>query len=224
MNFNLLKQLNPFKTIYYNFKWFPFQVARKLPVFIAWNTVISKSGGVILKGDVHTAIVNIGFPLGGFRNKKDNTMIDIRGNVIFCGRCSLGKGCKMIVDRDGSIEFGRNFNCTAGLNLECKKSIRFGDDCVLSWDITILDTDFHPIMDSMGKVLNPNKPVIIGNKVWIGYNTKIMKGVTIADKMVIASNTVVSQSVIESSSVVGNAGNQIKILRTNVSWQPTDVQ
>lgn len=224
MNFNLLKQVNPFKTIYYNFKWFPFPVARKLPVFIAWNTIISKSGGVILKGDIRTAMINIGFPLGGFRNRKDNTMIDIRGNAIFEGRCSLGKGSKVIVDSDGTISFGRNFNCTAGLNLECKKSIIFGDDCVLSWDITILDTDFHPIMDNMGKVLNPNKPVVIGSKVWIGYKTRIMKGVTIADNVVIASNSVVSRSVTETSSVVGNEGNQMKILRTNVSWQPTDVK
>ena len=224
MLFNLLKQVNPFKTIYYNLKWFPFPIGKKLPVFIAWNTAIYKSGGVILRGNIHTAMIKIGFPLGGFRNRNDSTMIDFRGNAIFKGHCSLGKGSKVIVDRDGTIVFGNNFNCTAGLNLECKKSIRFGNDCVLSWDITILDTDFHPIIDDLSNILNPNNPVVIGNNVWIGYNTKIMKGITIADNVVIASNTVVTKSINDSCSVVANEGLKMKTLRKKVSWQPTDIK
>lgn len=102
---------------------------------------------MFLKGDVHFGMVSFGFLLGGFRNHKDDTLIDIRGVVIFNGRCSLGKGSKVIVDTEGSLDFGKNFNCTAGLNLECKQSIKFGDGVVLAWDITILDTDFHPIYD-----------------------------------------------------------------------------
>lgn len=169
-------------------------------------------------------MISIGFPLGGFRNKKDNTLVDFRGNVVFNGRCSLGKGCKVIVDRGGRLEFGKNFNCTAGLNLECKKSIRFGDNCVLSWDITIIDTDFHPIYDENKNVLNPNKPVVIGNNVWIGYNSNILKGVEIADNVVIASNSVVSKNIIKTGVIVANEGNNQRIIKTNVSWSPIDVR
>ena len=95
---------------------------------------------------------------------------------------------------------------------------------MLSWDITILDTDFHPIIDDQSNILNPNNPVVIGNNVWIGYNTKIMKGITIADNVVIASNTVVTKSINDSCSVVANEGLKMKTLRKKVSWQPTDIK
>ena len=195
MNIHYFKNINPFKTILYNFKWFPFNIARHIPVIIGWNTEVRKLGRVFFDCDRYMGMINLGFQLGGFRNKNDDTFIDIRGDLIFKGRCSLGKGCKVIVDSGGRIEFGCNFNCTAGLNIECKKSIIFGDNCVLSWDITILDTDFHPIIDEYNAVVNPNKEIVIGNDVWIGYNSKILKGVKVADNTIIASNTIVTKSV-----------------------------
>ena len=192
-----------------------------MPVVISWNTRVRKLGKVFLDCDIHFGMVNLGFQQGGFRNKNDDTFIDIRGDIIFKGRCCLGKGCKVIVDSGGRIEFGHNFNCTAGLNMECKKSIIFGDNCVLSWDITILDTDFHPINDEYNVVVNPNKEIVIGNDVWIGYNSKIMKGVKVADNTIIASNTIVTKSVKQSGVIIGNEGNKQRILRSGISWKPS---
>lgn len=66
MLFNLLKQVNPFKTIYYNLKWFPFPIGKKLPVFIAWNTAIYKSGGGNTKGQYPYCNDQDRIPLGRF--------------------------------------------------------------------------------------------------------------------------------------------------------------
>lgn len=168
-------------------------------------------------------MINLGFHLGGFRNKNDDTFMDIRGQAVFNGYCSIGKGSKVIIDKKGRVEFGKNFNCTAGLNMECKKHVVFGDNCVLSWDITILDTDFHPIYDEHQKIINPNKPIQIGNLVWIGYNSKILKGVIVPDNVVIASNTIVSKSISQSGIIVGNEGYQLNKIKDNIGWMPTDI-
>ena len=223
INIHYFKNINPFKTVLYNFKWFPFNIARHLPVFIGWNTRVRNLGRVVLDCDIHMGMINLGFPLGGFRNKNDDTFIDIRGYVIFKGRCSLGKGCKVIVDSNGHIEFGSNFNCTAGLNMESKKSIIFGDNCVLSWDVTILDTDFHPIYNEYCAIINPNRSVVIGNDVWIGYNCKIMKGTKVADNTIIASNTIVTTSITQSGVIIANEGNSQRILKSGISWKPADL-
>ena len=39
------------------------------------------------------------------------------------------------------------------------------------------------------------EPVVIGNHVWIGMNSVIMKGVTIGDNVIIGANSVVTRDI-----------------------------
>ena len=48
------------------------------------------------------------------------------------------------------------------------KSINFGDDNLLSWDILMMDTDFHKIISSDGEERNKPSAIDVGNHVWIG--------------------------------------------------------
>ena len=43
------------------------------------------------------------------------------------------------------IVFGDNFCVTANSAIVCVSNINFGSNVLLSWDILILDTDFHKI-------------------------------------------------------------------------------
>ena len=57
----------------------------------------------------------------------------------------------------------------------------------------------------------PNKgDIIIGNDVWIGYNSTIMAGVTIGDGAIIATNSTVIKNVEPYSIVGGNPAMEIK--------------
>ncbi len=62
-----------------------------------------------------------------------------------------------------------------------------------------------------GSLLQPQKhPPVIGNDVWIGMGSFVMRGVTIGDGAVIAANSVVTKNVNPYSIVGGNPAKHIK--------------
>lgn len=68
----------------------------------------------------------------------------------------------------GILEIGEDFNITAETTIVAFTKIQFGNNCLLSWDVLIMDTDFHKIKNEHGAILNNPEPNIIGDKVWIG--------------------------------------------------------
>ena len=83
---------------------------------------------------------------------------------------------------------------------------------ISSYPFAIFGNDWSRAMD--GKSY-PNKGnTVIGNDVWIGYNTTIMPGLTIGDGAIIASNSTVTKDV-EPYSVVG--GNPAQLIRKRFS-------
>ena len=103
------------------------------------------------------------------------------------------------------------------------KHIEIGDDVLISWGVTILDHDSHAIAFSQRSqdVLDwqegkknwesvKTAPVKISNKVWIGFNSIILKGVTIGEGAVVGAGAVVTKD-IPSWSVV--AGNPARVIR-----------
>ncbi|MBR4155847.1 MAG: hypothetical protein IKU01_03975 [Bacteroidales bacterium] len=58
-----------------------------------------------------------------------------------------------------------------------------------------------------------NKPIVLGENVWVGENVRICKGVTIGDNAVIAACSVVTKDVPANSIA---AGNPAKIVKTDI--------
>lgn len=91
------------------------------------------------------------------------------------------------------------------------KRVEIGRDCSISWDVCILDRDYHELN---GKEVVA--PISIGDKVWIGCRATILKGVTIGDGAVVAAGSVVTKKVPPHTCV---AGNPAKIIKANIKWQ-----
>jgi len=79
-----------------------------------------------------------------------------------------------------------------------------------------MDSDFHKIVDNEEEIINPDKVIIIGEKVWIGCCSIILKGARIANESVIAANTLVSKNISQKPGVY--AGNPAELKRENISW------
>jgi acetyltransferase-like isoleucine patch superfamily enzyme len=103
--------------------------------------------------------------------------------------------------------------------------VEIGDDVLIAWGCTIVDHDSHAMRFSDRKDDASNwyhgkkdwshveiKPVTIGNKVWIGLNAIVLKGVTIGEGSVIAAGTVVTHDVPPYVLVAGNPGRVIREL------------
>lgn len=121
-----------------------------------------------------------------------------------------GENCHVVIGKD----FTENINCM----ITCmgrNNFIRIGDDCMLSENIDIWNTDSHHIINENGNVINKNKPIIIGNHVWIGKNCSILKGVIVGDNSIIGMSSVVTKNVDKNSIYVGNPAQKVK---EGINW------
>lgn len=148
--------------------------------------------------------------------KKEKTIVNCFGDITVNGYASIGKGSRIHVSKGASFSIGNNTFITGRAFITIHNSLAIGDDCALSWNITIIDDDYHYIVkDDLRS--EKSKPIVIGNKVWIGCNVTILKNVKIADGVIIAANSVVTKSIPEKNVLV--AGNPAVIVRHNINWE-----
>ncbi|MGS0525300.1 hypothetical protein ACU8V7_09025 [Zobellia nedashkovskayae] len=71
---------------------------------------------------------------------------------------------------------------------EPSSKVTIGVDCMFANTIDIRTGDSHSIIDiKSNKRINYAKNIIIGNHVWVGAHSSILKGATIADNSIVAT-------------------------------------
>lgn len=128
-----------------------------------------------------------------FAQISPHTEITITG-----GKCTIGRGFKM---RDGAkirvrkgavLSIGHNVSINSFNIIACRESISIGDGVEFSPNVQIYDHD-HDFLAENGLKEKKYKcgKIIIGNNVWIGANSIILKGSIVGDNSVIAAGSVV---------------------------------
>jgi acetyltransferase-like isoleucine patch superfamily enzyme len=128
-------------------------------------------------------------------------------------------GCSFAVGENGVVTIG-DFTLLNGALLMAEERIEIGSHCLVSWNVGIADSDFHPLEPAQrlidARALAPylenrpprpklrTAPVIISENVWIGMNAVILKGVTVGENSVVAAGAVVTKSVPPNCVVAGN--------------------
>jgi acetyltransferase-like isoleucine patch superfamily enzyme len=150
-------------------------------------------------------------------------------------RLIAASGGVFIIGEDGIINAKCNFDKSSALivignrcyigksNLIASDSITIGDDVIISWGVTIVDHNSHAaeweyrkrdVFDWHRNTKDwtgvKQKPVIIGNKVWIGFNAIILKGVTIGEGAIVGAGSVVTKDVPAFTIVAGNPARVIR--------------
>lgn len=144
--------------------------------------------------------------------------------------------CNLIFEKEtGKIVIGNRTYIGGGTNLISIKSIEIGDDVTIAWGCTIYDHNSHSIywnerkndtiqsikdLENNGDFIrNKNwnvvksAPIKINNKVWIGFDVVILKGVTIGEGAVIGARSVVTKDVPPYTVVAGNPARVVKTLK-----------
>lgn len=215
--FKILRHLN-LNTIRFNFTYLGFWKAIYFPVFVSKHARLSKlKGSFRIDAPLCPGMILLGFGNVGHIDRRVNKLIwEIEGNVVFKGAAIFKYGAKIIIARGAYLEIGNKFRMSSNSVLICYKKIVFGDNCRLSWDVQVMDTDFHKIKSLTGDHLNPPRDIIIGDHVWIGAKAMIMKGAKIMEDCVVASSSVVNKEIPGSHQII--AGMPAKVIKTGVTW------
>lgn len=219
--FKLFKSISLWKTFRFNFHYFSFRTACRLPVFIYKRTVLQTlKGAIIIDAPLKTGLFKFGPCVSGIIDSQYcRTIWESNGTLIVKGKAVIGRGCRLSIGLDSVLSLGTNFFITGRTEIICHKGVSFGNNCLLSWDIHIMDTDHHPIFDENKKIINASSPILIGDNVWIGSQSTILKGVSIAANNVIAAGSLITSKLTNSSCVFGGRGRNVDIIRSGITWQ-----
>lgn len=127
---------------------------------------------------------------------------------------SIGPGVNIIVKDNAKLKIGDSTYFTSDMHLESVNSIDIGNDCAISWGVTIIDDDHHLVLPE--RTDNKPKNVIIGDHVWIGCNVTILTGTNIGKNSVIAAGSIV-KGVFPDNVLLG--GNPAKIIKELINWE-----
>jgi len=156
-----------------------------------------------------------GLPLFRFSN---SSKVVLSESLIFTSNpkinlVGLSKRCSIYVGDDAKLHIGKNSGFS-GVSIYCKKNIYIGENVNLGGNVMIWDTDFHPLDYQDRRIHNEtkisSKPIHIGDDVFVGANSIILKGVNIGDRSVIGAGSVVSKNVPSDQIWAGNPARFIR--------------
>ena len=95
--------------------------------------------------------------------------------------------------------------------LSSHESVTIGKNTLIGAECMIVDSDFHEIPLGCGKPVR-HAAIVIGDNVFIGTRSIILKGVTIGDGSVIGAGSVVSKSIPAHCIAAGNPARVIRAI------------
>lgn len=219
MKIGSLLSIGIYNTLKVNFHYLPFSKAIKFPIIISRHTKLRKlRGQIVFNCPIRPGIIRFGFDYCGIiDNRYERSILEIDGSIEILGRASFGAASRLAILNDGKLSIGNNVSFTGRCVIITAKNVCLGDNCIVSWNVMIMDTDFHTIFNTEGRITNENKNIIIGNNVWIGCHCNILKGTVIPSGSIIAANTLVSGRLNENNCIYG--GIPAKKIKSNINWE-----
>lgn len=216
MNNKLKAFLSIPKSIWANLRYLPLKQAYKMPILIAYNASLkSHSGGLILTGEQRFGDIRIGFHEVTVASK-DKTLLRIDGSLEIKGRAFIGRSSKIYIQKGASVVIGDGFMISASSSIMCCKQMKFGKNVLFSWDCLVMDSDTHTIIYDDGKKSIMEKPVSLGDNVWVGCRSLILKGSFIPSNTVIGAGTKITGQSFEENSII--AGYPPKSIKKITKW------
>lgn len=128
----------------------------------------------------------------------------------------------------GEIQVGSNTYIGPGSILQSKEKIIIGNNVIVANNVLIVDNNNHPTdpaarlkMSQCNDFLNDelwswkyaeSAPIVIEDNVWIGRDSRIMKGVTVGKGSIVALGAIVTKDVPPYTIVAGNPAKVVKHL------------
>lgn len=145
-------------------------------------------------------------------------MLDIGpgAEVWIGGTVQVLRGARIVTMRGAQVRLGANTFLNDDVYVIARRSITIGKGCAIAWRTMIVDSDFHALYGRNGRYETLTLPVTIGDNVWIGMGSIVLKGVTIGAGSVVAAGSVVRGDIAPEVVFAGNPG---RVIREEVQWR-----
>jgi len=128
----------------------------------------------------------------------------------------INKPCTLAVGKGAKLIIG-DYSGFSGVSIFCAKKITIGKNVNFGGNVSVWDTDFHPLDFLDRRDHNVNKinsvPIFIEDDVFIGAHSIILKGVTIGARSIIGAGSIVTKSIPMDEIWAGNPAKFIKKLK-----------
>lgn len=121
------------------------------------------------------------------------------GHLEVTGYFQIFTGLRVVVDKGAVLRLGSGY-INHDVRISCFSSITIGNDVAISEEVTIRDSDNHEVV---GRQSPSTAPIVIGDHVWIGLRSTILKGVTIGSGSIVAAGSIVTKDVAPNTLVAG---------------------
>ena len=215
--------VNWIKTLYFNFRMFPFKTAIKLPVYFYGSVKFtSLKGNLMIDAPIKRSMIGFGqqFEIG--TRSKNVAEINLNGTLKLNGHVHIGKDCLLYVATNAHCEFGHMTCLGSEVKVFCTQKICLGNWARIGYQSQLLDTNFHNMYNVQTKEKYPlSSPILIGNYNAVANNNTIMQGAKTPDYCVVASNTLLNKDYIPLGNYILLGGIPAKLIKEHFSrdWE-----
>lgn len=194
------------KFIYYNYMCKNIVSCSHLPILMKKNILLdlSKESKIIIGNNLELGVKHL-------IHSKEETHIKIEkdGVINVPGHFIIYAGSRIHVI-GGTLTLGSESFVNENVHITCGADITIGEHTAIGPDVIIRSVDGHHIIGT-----HDSKEITIGNHVWIGQRTIILKGVKIGDGAVIGAGSIVTSDIPAHSLAVGIPA---KVVKKDIEW------
>lgn len=124
---------------------------------------------------------------------------------------SVSPHCR-ISGSPNNVSIGRGTYINVGCFLEAYGPITIGNDCAVGMEVLVV-TSTHPLNAEGWDPASVGRPVVIGDRVWLGARCIVLPGVTIGDDVVVAAGSIVTKDCAPGGIYAGAPARRVRELR-----------
>jgi len=211
----LYASVNWYKTLYFNFKMFPFSEAKILPVMFYGKVKFSNLNGQIkIEAPLKKGMIGFGQQFDFPTTRMGIAELHLGGTWVFKKDAHIGKDCVVFIGKDAYCEFGFMACLGSRVKLICKEKIILGNWAGIGYESQLIDTNMHPMKNMETNELYPlNTPIYLGKHNAVSNRVSIMPGTVTPNNCVIASNSLCNKNYTQHGEYILLGGIPAKIIR-----------
>lgn len=215
--------INWLKTVYFNFKMFPFSVAKKLPiVFYGPVKFGALSGTIEIQSPLKRGMIGFGQRFEKMTKHRGVAEVIIQGHLVFKNHAHMGKDCFFYVGKGAYCEFGDMGCLGSDVKLVCTNKIVIGDWVGVGYESQLIDTNSHPMYNTQtGEYYPMTGEIILGSYNAISNRVTMMLNTKTPNNCVIASNSLCNRDFTDFGENILIGGVPAKLIKNNYArdWE-----